>query len=207
MRLFLKILKWGFIVIAVAFAALVVYRMFVLWGEKKTDEQVAKIHATRLTLDDVMGKNLPPDPGTDADKTVQGIDANRNNIRDDVELAIFKLHPDSARIRAAELQYAMGLQIQFTEVFSESTFIAAIQEDGTGYGCILGTEPDIYPDLSKELLTQHKRIKDRVNEVENLILNTIERKSMYEHNYDKYMTSYSLLSGKNCHIDPTSLPN
>ncbi|MFY9463152.1 MAG: hypothetical protein WAP52_03130 [Candidatus Sungiibacteriota bacterium] len=84
--------------------------MFVLWDKQKTDEQVAKIHATKLSLDDVMGKNLPPDPGVEADKTLQGIDASRNGIRDDVELAIFKLHPDSARIRAVLLQYALALQ-------------------------------------------------------------------------------------------------
>lgn len=81
MSLFFKILKWLTISIAVSFAALVVYRMFYLRNEQKTNEQVAKIYATRLSLDDVMGKNLPPDPGADADKTIPGIDANKNNIR------------------------------------------------------------------------------------------------------------------------------
>jgi hypothetical protein len=100
MSIFLKIIKWGALVIVVSFAALVVYRMFFLWDKQKTDEQVARIHATKLTLDDVMGKNLPPDPGAEADKTIQGIDANHNGIRDDVELAIFKEYPNSAKTRA-----------------------------------------------------------------------------------------------------------
>ncbi len=73
MSLFLKIIKWGAIVIVVAFAALVVYRMFVLQAQENTKKQVEKIHATNLTLNDVLGKNLPPDPGIDADKTVAGI--------------------------------------------------------------------------------------------------------------------------------------
>ena len=37
-------------------------------------------------MDDVTGKNLPQDPGAEADKTIAGIDANKNGIRDDVEL-------------------------------------------------------------------------------------------------------------------------
>src|SRR3989344_8373552 len=126
MSLFLKILKWGAISIGVAFAALVVYRIFILRSERKTQEQVTKIHATKLTLDDVMGKNLPPPPGADADKTVQGIDANRNNIRDDVELAIFKEYPDSAKTRAVLLQYALALQMEVTTpIVNEGTVIAA----------------------------------------------------------------------------------
>ena len=68
--------------------------MFHFYNLDKTNEQVAKIHNTKLTMDDVTGKNLPPDPGAEADKTIAGIDANKNGIRDDVELAIFKEYPD-----------------------------------------------------------------------------------------------------------------
>ena len=42
-----------------AFVALVVVRMFVLDAKEKTAVEVAKIHATKLTIEDVMGKNLP----------------------------------------------------------------------------------------------------------------------------------------------------
>ncbi|MBI3442956.1 MAG: hypothetical protein HY007_04265 [Candidatus Sungbacteria bacterium] len=77
MPLFKKLLKWAGVTVLIAYAALVAYRMFYLRNEAKTKEQVAKIHATHLTLDDVMGKNLPPDPGPLADQTVAGIDANR----------------------------------------------------------------------------------------------------------------------------------
>ena len=78
--------------------------MFHFYNLDKTNEQVVKIHNTKLMMDDVIGKNLPPDPGAEADKTVQGIDANKNGIRDDVELAIFKAYPDSAKTRAVMLQ-------------------------------------------------------------------------------------------------------
>ena len=97
------------LVILGAYVLLVVYRMFVLQGEKNTSEQVAKIHATKLTLDDVMGKNLPPsyaeatEGKPDYDATVPGIDENKNGIRDDVELAIFKEYPNSSTSFLVEL--------------------------------------------------------------------------------------------------------
>ena len=95
-----KIILWVLAVLAIAFVAIVIIRIPYVMEKKKTDEAVVKIHSTKLTLDDVMGKNLPPSPGAGADKTIAGIDANNNGIRDDVELAIFATYPDSAKTRA-----------------------------------------------------------------------------------------------------------
>ena len=68
--MFKKILKWIGVVVVAGFVVLVIARMFVLDAKEKTAEQVAKIHATKLTLDDVFGKNLPPEPKKEeADKT------------------------------------------------------------------------------------------------------------------------------------------
>ena len=68
--MFKKILKWGGFTIITLFVGLVIVRMFVLDAKEKTAEQVVKIHATKLTLDDVFGKNLPPEPKKEeADKT------------------------------------------------------------------------------------------------------------------------------------------
>lgn len=104
---------------------------------EKTKKAVEKIHNTKLTLDDVMGKNLPPDPGSEADKTIQGIDANKNNIRDDVELAIFKEYPNSAKTRAVLLQYALALQMEMTQdLVNEETVIAVAQEESRSFMCV-----------------------------------------------------------------------
>ena len=98
---------------------------------------MAKIHATKLTMDDVIGKNLPPKPGTEADKTVAGIDANKNGIRDDVELAIFKEYPNSAKTRAVLLQYALALQMEAVQtIVNKETVIATIQEEDRADICI-----------------------------------------------------------------------
>ena len=72
-RTILKILKWAFLILLALFIVLVIIRAFYFYNQDKIDAQVAKIHATKLTLDDVMGKNLPPDPGSLADATVQGL--------------------------------------------------------------------------------------------------------------------------------------
>src|SRR3989338_3416489 len=123
--------------LAVFYFVLVIIRMFHFYNLDKTNEQVAKIHNTKLTMDDVIGKNLPPDPGAEADKTIQGIDANKNGIRDDVELAIFKTYPDSAKTRAVLLQYALALQMEAVQtVVNKETVIATVQEEDRAYLCV-----------------------------------------------------------------------
>lgn len=132
-----RALKWIGGIILVGYIVLVIGRMFYFFAADKTKAQVAKIHATKLTLDDVMGKHLPPDPGAEADKTVQGVDANQNGIRDDVELAIFKEYPNSAKTRAALLQYALALQMEMTQKIVNAETVGAVAEQKSrGYLCI-----------------------------------------------------------------------
>ena len=137
----MKINKWwnvlwkGGVVVLVIFSFVVVLRM--IYITKNTPEQVAKIHSTKLTLDDVFGKNLPTDPGAEADKTVAGIDANTNGIRDDVELAIFKEYPDSAKTRAVLLQYALALQMEVIQpIVNTETVTEVVREQSRAYLCV-----------------------------------------------------------------------
>ena len=108
-----KIIKWVFLILVGIYIVAVLVRAIYLvnkhFADIKTDTEVEKIHNTKLTLDDVMGKNLPPDPGANADQTIAGVDANQNGIRDDVELAIFNAYPNSAKTRAVLLQYALAI--------------------------------------------------------------------------------------------------
>ena len=187
-------------VILAAYIILVIARIPYVLEKDKTDAAVAKIHATKLTLDDVMGKNLPPDPGADADETIQGIDANHNGIRDDVELAIFKEYSTSAKTRAVLLQYALALQLEVVQVIvNTGTVIASIQEEDRAYLCI----GDIVPkedskkfDEKTDLLT--KFVKERQ-------LNTQERKKSRTDFYEK-IGSYNSLD-RVCDIDYSKLPN
>jgi len=158
---------------------------------------VAKIHATKLTLDDALGANLPPDPGEKADDTIAGFDVNQNGIRDDVELAIFAEYPNSAKTRAVLLQYALVLQMQMTlPIINKDTATAVAEEDSRSYDCIGVIVPRSDDDLEKIKLL-------RVF-VENKQINTTTRKNKQE-NYFDYIESYTLQSG--CDIDLFTLPN
>ena len=196
----MKLLKWGGFAVLASFVVLVIVRMFVLDAKEKTAEQVAKIHATILTLDDVMGKNVPPDPGAEADKTVQGIDANENGIRDDVELAIFKEYPNSAKTRAVLLQYALALQMEMIQpIVNMETVTAVAEKTSGGYYCIgeITSRKDMikFIEIGNELHTF----------VESRQLNTQERKKTQEDFYSSNLGSYELSS--DCDIDITALPN
>src|SRR3989338_2241679 len=132
-----RFFTWAGIIILVLYLGLVIYRIPAVLEKQKTEETVTRIHAAKLTLADVMGESLPPAPDPALkDATIQGIDANGNGIRDDVELAIFEKYPDSARVRAALLQYAKALQMELTQVFNSETLVAAIQEEDRSYFCL-----------------------------------------------------------------------
>ena len=192
------------------FIGLVIYRMPVVIEKQKTEEAVLRIHAQKITLDDVMGTKLPPEPNRELnDSTIEGIDANQNGIRDDVELAIFKLYPDSARIRAAELQYAMALEMEMmSNVFNSKTLVAVLQEKSRASLCVTNTGLKVSLADNNETINKAFAITDaRKLEVENLVFNTDERRSKRQEIREKYMTSYGDIVGPECDINPTSLPN
>jgi hypothetical protein len=196
----LKVLKWVGIVIVAGFVIIVVVRTVHFFNLDKTNAQVAKIHSTKITLDDVMGKNLPSDPGVNADATVQGIDANNNNIRDDVELAIFKEYPNSAKTRAVLLQYALALQMETTQpIINETTVTEVVREQSRGFFCIgniISRADSQKFDEETDFLT--KFVKERQ-------FNTEERKNQRS-SFLKKVRSYSDLEDV-CDIDYSTLSN
>jgi len=195
-----KILKWFFLILVGAFIVLVIARAFHFYNLDKTNAEVAKIHATKLTIDDVMGKNLPPDPGADANKTIAGIDANNNGIRDDVELAIFNTYPNSAKTRAVLLQYALVLQMQMTlPIVNKETVTATVEDKSKALNCL----------WSITSRANIKKFTEETNKNENFIesrqVNTEQRKK-YRENIYEYLGSYSG-SHESCDLDLTTLFN
>jgi hypothetical protein len=150
-----------------------------------------------------MGTNLPPQPyEPENDATVAGLDKNNNGIRDDVELAIFAKYPHSAKIRAAELQYALDQQTMMSQVFNSETWVAAAQEDSRGYACIGDSVPN-----SGNLSADMKIVESRINEVKALVFDTQMRTDAKNKAYD-FTTSYGDLKGvSDCDIDLNSLSN
>src|SRR3989339_421447 len=195
-----KILKWFFLILVGAFIVLVIARAFHFYNLDKTNAEVAKIHATKLTIDDVMGKNLPPDPGADANKTIAGIDANNNGIRDDVELAIFNAYPNSAKTRAVLLQYALALQMEVIQpIVNTITATEVIREEDRAYQCIgeIFSRNDM-----KKFIEDGDRL---ISFIEKRQLNTEERKNG-RNLFVKKVRSYSSLD-RICDIDYSKLSN
>jgi len=204
--MFIKILKWGGLAILVGYVALVIYRGFVLNGQDKTNAQVAKIHNTKLTLNDVFGKNLPPPPAN-PDATIAGVDANRNGVRDDVELAIFKEYPNSARTRAVLLQYALALQMEMIQtVVNTGTVNAVIGEDSRAGTCIADTLVPRKSPESSRAYSDIEKIDAYTRFVDGKQFNTVERKAAKDEFYN-HLGSYSNSSNLLCDIDASLLLN
>ncbi len=200
------IIRWPLLALFLLYAALVAYRIPIVAQKNNSDKIVAYIHAQKITMADVMGESLPPAPDQAAnDATLAGIDANKNGIRDDVELAIFKKYPNLPKIRAAELQYAKALQLELTQVTDSNTLVAAIQEEDRASLCITGTAPKVTLSDSDTKIKSALALSDaRKKEVEILIFNTDQRKQKQQSIYQKYMTSYSDPNVAGCDIDPSS---
>ena len=181
-----KIFKVILVILAVLFllfAGLVAVGFSRRFEKDKTDVAIARINSTKITLDDVMGKYLPKKPDQALnDATIEGVDANKNYIRDDVELAIFEKYPNSAKMRAAELQYAQALQLELTQVFNSESFISALKKEDSAYFC-LGNSVE-----NKDSAV----LKIKEEELERLVLNVKIRENRYSENFKKYMTTYSL---------------
>ena len=196
MKKIITVLKWVAIVIVVLLLA----RLPFYLRNENTKEQVVKIHATKLTMDDVMGVDLPPDPGRDADKTISGIDANENGIRDDVELAIFKEYPDSAKTRAVLLQYALALQMEVTQPFENTTNVAeVVREQGRGHDCLADTLVPRESPESGRSFSDVKKINELVSFVEDIQFNTREREE-FNNNFYENLRSFSPIDGQVCDI-------
>ena len=202
-----KLLKRAGIIFVFAFMALVVYRgIFYALPKEFTDKQVEKIHATRLSLVDVMGKNLPPTP-QNPDATVAGVDANKNGIRDDVELAIFSEYPNSARTRAVLLQYALALQMEVTQGFlNEDIVNAIVEEDSRAGTCIADTLVPRKSPSSSRTYSDIEKIDAHTIFVDEKQFNNTARKTAKDKFYE-YMGSYSNSPKPICDIDLSTLPN
>ncbi|MFA5841282.1 MAG: hypothetical protein WC847_03375 [Candidatus Paceibacterota bacterium] len=196
-----KIVKWAFLVLLVLYFILVGFRVKYFFDLDKTNAQVEKIHATKLTLDDVMGTNLPPDPGAEADKTVIGIDANNNGIRDDVELAVFKEYPNSAKTRAVLLQYALALQMEAIQpIFNETTVGEVANKGDRAIFCLAKIVPtDGEGGVILAIEKYGKFITDKQ-------FNTEQRKTKHRDFYS-YLKSGRIDDSESCDIDIVKLQN
>ncbi|MCW9054867.1 MAG: hypothetical protein OQJ98_02715 [Candidatus Pacebacteria bacterium] len=189
--------RWALLIIFVLYIALVIYRVPFVAEDEQTQEAIAFINAQKLNLADVTGERLPPSPDVALNNaTVEGVDANENGIRDDVELAIFERYPgdQNIEIRAAMLQYALGLQLELTQVFNSETWVAVTQSEERASGCLLS----VYSVDVNEYTGLEDYFSAR-SEVRGLIFNT-EQRNEVENSIERYQTTFGLLQGENCDL-------
>jgi hypothetical protein len=210
MQIFLRrawhFVRWPLLVLLLLYIGLVIWRVPAALDKQKADAMVIKIHAQKITLADVMGANLPPPPDPQENNaTVAGIDKNDNGVRDDVELAIFKEYPNSAKIRAAELQYALAEQLFLTSVFDKATWVAAAEEEARSIECI----DSLYPrgtGLGADLKKYIQIVTKYSDEIANSVFNTQMRKNAEDQAYS-FTTSVGTAPGVSCDVDLSTLPN
>lgn len=189
MHRFWRIVWWTTLGILGLIVALFFWRLPAVLDQERTAEVVQEIQSQKLTMEDVDGKHLPPPPDPAlVDATVEGIDANGNGIRDDVELAIFKKYPNDIKVRAAELQYAMALQLELTKVFNMPTWKAATDQVSRAHSCVAETYPRDDIDKFFDVM------KAKTEEVEMLVHNTDARNEKSD-SVSRYTTSYGLPDG------------
>lgn len=201
-----KIVRIFLIIWLIAFAVLFFGRWSYL---NKTQSALDRINNAKITMDDVMGTNLPPAPNkTLNDSTIAGFDVNNNGIRDDVELAIFEKYPDSAKIRAGMLQYAQALQLELTQIISQETLKVVMQKESNGRFCIDNAGPEINLKTDPEVIKEAMALTDnRKKEVDEFVFNTDLRLSKQSDVYSKYMTTYPISFEKDCDINLSTLSN
>jgi hypothetical protein len=194
-----RIFCWAFLVLFILYAVLVVVRVVHFFNLDKTNAQVEKIHNTKLTMDDVLGKNLPPNPGALADKTVAGVDANQNGIRDDVELAVFQAYPDLAKTRAVLLQYALALQMETIQPFLNEAVAGEVAIKGDrAISCLA----KIVPEGGGVILALEKYGKF----ISDKQINTEQRKANHK-NFYSFVKGGKIDDSESCDIDIVKLQN
>jgi len=181
-----RFMRWPLAVFAALYIGLIIYELTQL--PARTETALATIHSQKLTMEDVDGKHLPPPPDPNlVDATVEGIDANENGIRDDVELAIFKKYPNDMKLRAAALQYAMTNQMFLTQVFNTETWKAVAEESGRANLCVSESSRD------------YRNAVQFTEDLDSMLLNTEARSATYE-NVFRFTTSHGDGNGKFCDV-------
>ena len=187
--------RWPIGVLLIAYAILVVWRIPAVGEKERTAETIQFIQSRELTLADARGDNLPPAPDPVlADATIEGIDANNNYIRDDVELAIFEKYPNDLKLRAALLQYAMAIQMYLSDVFNDETLASVAKMEERASKC-LSTQ---FPQTDAQQLFKIR--SDTKKYIKNLVVNTPTRQQKANDN-TRLISSFGSLEGEECDLN------
>lgn len=92
---------------------------------------------------DVVFPDLPPDPGEAGKKTVAGIDADGDGVRDDVQRYIYRTYSQDELKRKAMLQYAKAQQESLTNVLNREISIEKSNKLHRSAECVVAVYGDV----------------------------------------------------------------
>lgn len=187
-----KIIKWTVLVIVILYAALVAIRVKQINAEKIDAAKVKEIHSIRLTMKDIDEANLPPMPDEAINNaTVEGVDVNKNYVRDDVERYIFEKYKTKEE-RAAWMQYARAMGFVMTKAESKETLKEVLKERDRADMCTL----DIYKKLDDMTLEKFDKM---TGDIDAMMVNTKVRKTAENKAYN-YLTVSSQSDDVSCDL-------
>jgi hypothetical protein len=114
---------------------------------------------------DPPGDGLPPDPGEEGKATLEGIDADNDGIRDDIQRYIALTYADSQKTRASLRQAAIALQKIILESPGEESALRNTELETRASECIRYIHPENGRRIDNTLMAE--------------FLNTIERSRAY----------------------------
>lgn len=146
--------------------------------------------------------NLPPDPGEAGKATIDGIDSDKDGVRDDVQRFIHEKWPDSERARMVLLQIAKSKQ---TAVHYGGDIS---KEEARKFMPQIMSRASCYANVGGDVLLQ----QGAMDEVLNKVTNTPERwqraaKFSFQLAHDTYEMPDTYDIPALCGFDPDALPN
>jgi hypothetical protein len=105
--------------------------------------------------------NLPPDPGEAGKATLEGIDADGDGIRDDIQRYIALTYPESSKTRAALRQAAIALQKTILESPDEESALNTTELEARASECIRYIHPDEGRNIDNMLIAEFLNTPER----------------------------------------------
>ena len=132
--------------------------------EIKTNDQEVRVY------DGITEPALPD--FEENDKTIMGIDANKDGVRDDIEIYINRTY-EKTNVRRALKQYVVGKYavLRLSSNVDSSLALKTVERSSAILRCL----SFVFPDYKSEMF--HK--------VNDLIFNTEEREERFNHSYDR----------------------
>lgn len=111
---------------------------------------------------------LPPDPGRENDKTLMGIDSNKNNVRDDLEIFVYNEITKDEKLFKAYLNYIESEILMMMNIDDIQNLKKLLQQKASDLSCISSLqlmEAGTSTKINKKIYntTDRKKIRDKLN--------------------------------------------